>query len=391
MVPNENKLENSTIIIPLHIPLKYPCDYIDQTAKILAKKNSVIFFDYYYPYSWKNLLKFDNLKRLFYSFYEISRFKKTVYFRAPAIFPFSRLKIIISLNKKLGFLILSLFVFLLKKKVVVWQFYPLITKKMFKKRLFVYDCVDYINLQDQTKAFFYPEKKLFEISDLIVFNSKDLFKKKLGTNRILIKKSIVTVCGCNTRLFEFKTNNVPQEFVNILQKKVVFMGIFDYRTNVKLLNYVVTNNTDLSFIFIGPIQKNVEKKFFQIIKEKNVFYLGERKKAELAPYLINSDLGIIPYNSEDEFIKYSNPMKAYEYLAAGLPVVSTKIIALENYPKDIIYTTDSQEGFNQAIKRLVDGWNDKKITIAKNIAKKNSWKNKIENVKKYVIEYEKAN
>lgn len=378
-------LEGAIIIIPLHIDLRYPCDYVDQTAKILAKKNSVIFFDYYCPYSWKNLLKFDNLKRLFYSFYEISRFKKTVYFRAPAIFPFSRLKIIISLNKKLGFLILSLFVFLFKKKVVVWQFYPLITKKMFKKQLFIYDCVDYINRQDQTKAFFYPEKKLFKTSDLIVFNSKGLFKKKLGTNRILIKKSVITVCGCNPRLFEFKTNNVPQEFVNIFQKKVVFMGIFDHRTDVKLLSYVVANNANLSFIFIGPIRKNVEKKFFPIIKEKNVFYLGERKKTELAPYLINSDLGIIPYNSEDEFIKYSNPMKAYEYLAAGLPVVSTKILALEDFRKDVVYTTNDQKDFAQAIKRLIYGWNDKKLTFAKNIAKKNSWENKISFVEESVI------
>jgi len=387
----KEKLEEAIIVIPLHHPLKYPCDYIDQTTKILSKNNSVILFDFYSPYFWKDLLKLKNLRNLFNSFCEIKRYKNIIYFRAPAVLPFSRIKAIINLNKKLAFLVLSIFISLLKKGVIIWQFYPLITKKVFQKQLFIYDCIDYINLKDQTKGFFFAEKKLFEISDLVAFNSKGLFEKKLKINPVITGKSIVTVCGCNNQLFGDKTNKIPRELINIPQKKIVFVGIFDHRTNVKLLNYIVSNNKNLGFIFIGPIRQNVGKTFFQIIKEKNTFYLGEKRKNKLVLYLKNSNLGIIPYNSEDEFVKYSNPMKAYEYLAAGLPIVSTKILALEDYSKDIVYTTDNQEEFNQAIKRLIDNWNDKKLTLAKNIAKKNSWKNKIEDIEKYIVEYEKAN
>ena len=59
----------------------------------------------------------------------------------------------------------------------------------------------------------------------------------------------------------------------------------------------------------------------------------KKRKNELPQYLKNCDLGIIPYETKHEFAKYSNPMKAYEYLASGLPVVSTKILALKDYPK----------------------------------------------------------
>ncbi len=391
MTSNEKKLENLTIIIPLHLLLKYPCDYIDQTAEILAKKNTVILFDYYFPYSWKNLLKLKNLKKFFNSFSDILKFKKIVYFRAPAILPFSKLKIIIKLNKKLGFWILSIFLWIFKKKVIVWQFYPLITKKILKNQFYLYDCIDYINLKDQTKGFFYEEKKLMKISDLVSFNSKGLFEEKLKTNPILEQKSITTVCGCNNNLFKSKIKKIPKELVNIPQKKIIFMGIFDYRMDVKFLHYVVKNNRDLKFIFIGPTGENLRKEFYKIIKEKNVLYLGEKRKNELPPYLINSDLGIIPYDIKSEFVKYSNPMKAYEYLASGIPVVSTDILALEDYPKDIIYTTDNKEEFSQAIRRLMDDWNDEKITIAKNIAEKNSWKNKIALIEKFIIKNEKTN
>lgn len=378
------------IIIPLHLPLEYPCDYIDQTAKILSKKYSVILFDYYYPYSWKNLLEFNNLKKLSDSFSDILKSKKIIYFRAPAILPFSKFKIIVNLNKKLGYLILSVFLWILKRRVIVWQFYPLLLKKIFRNYIFVYDCIDNLNIKDHSREIYHKEKKLFSISNAVFFNSRGLFEEKLKTNSIL-KKSAITVCGCNTKLFHYKTDKTPKEFVNIPQKKIVFMGVFDYRVNVKLLNYIVVNNKNLKFIFIGLIGEKIEKKFYQIIKEKNVLYLGERKKDKLPSYLKNSNLGIIPYNTRHEFAKYSNPMKAYEYLASGLPVVSTKILALEDYPKDIVYTTDNKEEFNQAMRRLTSNWNAGKITIAKDIAEKNSWKNKIASIEKFIIKNEKTN
>jgi len=376
------------IIIPLHQPLEYPCDYIDQTVKFLTKDNSVILFDYFYPYSWKDMSKLSNIKTLFQSFTNISGSKKIIYFRAPALLPFSRLDIIINLNKKLGFWILSVFLWIFNKKIIVWQFYPLLTKKIYKSHIYLYDCVDYwVSLKNQTKKFIFEEKKLFNISNLVIFNSKELYNKVLRTNPLLKKKSFISVCGCNNSLFNLKVKKIPKELVNITQKKIIFMAVFDNRINVKLLNYVVTNNKNLIFVFIGPIREDVTKEFAQIIREKNVFYLGEKSKYELPPYLKNCNLGIIPYNTKSGFVKYSNPMKAYEYLALGLPVVSTKILALMGYPENIICTTDNEKDFSNAIKRLMNNWNDSKITIAKNIAEKNSWENKITQIEKLLTKY----
>lgn len=384
-------LVNKVIVIPLHMPLGYPCDYIEQTAKILSKKNSVIFFNYNCPYPWKKLFIRKNLVALYDSFADISKFKKYTYFKAPSILPFSKFKVIIEINKKIGFWILSAFLWFMKSKVIIWQFYAVITKKIFNNQMFVYDCIDYINLTDETNSFFYKEKRLFRASDLVNFNSKALFKKKVEVNPILTKKSIITVCGCNNKLFNVEIKEIPKEFVNISQKKVVFIGVFNFRLDIELLRYIVNNNRGLKFILIGPIRKNVPKKFKEIIKEKNVLYLGEKEKNELPFYLNNCDLGIIPYDIKSDFVRYSNPMKAYEYLASGLPVVSTKILALEDYPKDIVYTTDNKEEFNQTIKRLINDWDEKKIAVAKNIAEKNSWENKIYLIEKFIIKNEKTN
>ena len=373
---------NEIVIIPLHQPISHPCNYIEKTAKIISKKNQVIFFDYHFPYSWKNLFKKESFKKLISSFSDILSSEKIIYFRAPSILPLSRLNVIIDLNKKLGFWILSIFLWIFKKNVIVWQFYALISKKIFKKQFFIYDCIDYMNLDDETKKFFYEEKKLFETSDLVSFNSVGLLKKKVETNPVMAKKSIAVVCGCDNKLFD--TKDLSKKPIQISQKTILFVGIFDYRTDMDLLHYIVKNNHDLKFIFIGPISENIKKEFYHVTKEKNVRYIGEKTKNELASYLKSANLGIIPYNSKSEFVKYSNPMKAYEYLSSGIPVVSTNILALKDYPKDIVYTTDDKKDFSRAIKRLLNNWNDKKTKSAKNIAEKNSWENKVKLMRKII-------
>ena len=78
-------------------------------------------------------------------------------------------------------------------------------------------------------------------------------------------------------------------------------------------------------------------------------------------------------------------MKAYEYLASGIPVLSTEIEALKKYPKDIVYTTDNYGDFNRILKSMLKNWTIQKKMIAQKIAKKNSWENKVAKIEEFII------
>ena len=52
----KRRLTGYTIVIPLHLSLGYPSDYVDQTALILAKNNVVIFFDFIHPSLWRQTI-----------------------------------------------------------------------------------------------------------------------------------------------------------------------------------------------------------------------------------------------------------------------------------------------------------------------------------------------
>ncbi|MFZ6035466.1 MAG: glycosyltransferase [Patescibacteria group bacterium] len=391
MTFDDRSLKNSTIVIPLHLPLEYPCDYIDQTARILSKNNSVILFDYFHPYSWKQVLSIANLRNLLDSLLAMRRSKKTVYFRAPSVLPFARFKKINALNARFGYFILSLVLSIWNKKVIVWQFAPLIKSKFFKKQFFVYDCVDYVNSEDNRKGYLIEEEKLLRTSDLIAFNSARLFDNKKRANPITEGKSVVTVCGCDYRLFSPRKAKIAPELADINQRMVAFMGVFDHRLDAELLAHAVKNNKNKKFILIGPIRKSAPKSLNKIITAENVLYLGEKRKKELPSYLKKCHLGIIPYDTKNRNVKYANPMKAYEYLACGLPVVSTGILALKDMPKDIVYTTDDRAEFSRAIEKIAADWHRGKTALAKKIAKKNSWENKILLIEKAISKYGKTN
>lgn len=384
----KRRVKDFLVVIPLHLPLGYPADYIDQTADILKKRNKVVLFDFQYPYAWKKILRFKNLHAFFQSVIKIlKRENLAVYFRSTSILPFQRNNFLYKVNVYLGILQLKVLLFLSRKKVILWGFDPVLEKVVGKirEKISVYDCIDFLAEDEETKHLKPLEEKLFSKVNLIAFNSSPPYQEKVKRYPDIKKKSIVTYCGCATQLFQDSSSAGPAEIKKIKGKKIIFAGVFDYRVDTNLLNYIVKKNPRLHFIFIGPVRKTVGQGFFNLLRQKNLIYLDEKDKNLLPAYLKHSNLGIIPYNTKFFFTKYSNPMKAYEYLASGLPVVSTKILALDNYPKDIVYTTDKSQEFSRAINRLIKNWDDNKVKKAKKIAEENSWKNKVAKIEKSIL------
>ena len=55
--------------------------------------------------------------------------------------------------------------------------------------------------------------------------------------------------------------------------------------------------------------------------------LGPRPYADVPAYMQGLDVGLIPFRAHDPFVQGINPNKVYQYLAAGLPVLTTPLLA----------------------------------------------------------------
>jgi glycosyltransferase involved in cell wall biosynthesis len=138
---------------------------------------------------------------------------------------------------------------------------------------------------------------------------------------------------------------------------------------------VVEAKPNWSFLLIGPIKKDLKNKLD--CGFKNVFYLGVKPYDDLPAYLKALDCAIVPFRPI-ELINATNPIKIYEYLASGLPVVSTKFFEVSTFG-DLVYLANSEEEFVEALETAIKKrWLREEIERRQNFAQRNSWSKRVE-------------
>ena len=113
----------------------------------------------------------------------------------------------------------------------------------------------------------------------------------------------------------------PADQTHIPHPRIGFFGVIDERMDVELVGEVARLRPDWQNVMIGPTAKIDPAALPQAA---NLHWLGGKSYAELPPYLANWDVGFMPFAINDA-TKFISPTKTPEFLAAGLPVVSTAI------------------------------------------------------------------
>lgn len=113
----------------------------------------------------------------------------------------------------------------------------------------------------------------------------------------------------------------PADQAAIPRPRIGFFGVVDERMDVALVGEVAALRPDWQIVMIGPTAKIDPA---DLPRAANLHWLGGKSYAELPAYLAGWDIGFMPFAINDA-TKYISPTKTPEFLAAGLPVVSTAI------------------------------------------------------------------
>ena len=92
----------------------------------------------------------------------------------------------------------------------------------------------------------------------------------------------------------------------------------------------LTARPDWQIVLIGPVLAGCQEQVAALRRQANVHVLGERPYALVPRYLHGLDVCLIPFRLND-LTRSVNPLKFYEYLAAGKPVVASRLPELEQY------------------------------------------------------------
>jgi glycosyltransferase involved in cell wall biosynthesis len=152
-------------------------------------------------------------------------------------------------------------------------------------------------------------------------------------------------------------------------------GIHDW-VDVDLIVETAKLLPDMVFVLIGPALKSLQPKFKGI---GNILYLGPSPYSELIRHVCYFKVGIIPFKL-NLLNESTNPIKLYEYLGAGLPVVSTGMQEVVSHAAEgIVHIADEPKAFaGKIVEAVATADNQTYITERLKIAGQNSWASRAE-------------
>ncbi len=211
----------------------------------------------------------------------------------------------------------------------LWTFVPDVADYLgMGESLAVYYCTDEHSMHPTVdrEAVLAAERRLLERVDCVFASSHPLADVK----REICPTTFVVPHGVDHALFASAlgpTIEIPADIATLPRPVIGAVGSIGEHVDLELIAQLARLRPRWSIVMIGPshVDTTVLRDLY------NVRLLGPRALHELPAYLAGFDVGLIPYRTVER-MAYVNPLKLREYLAAGLPVVSTAVAEVERYP-----------------------------------------------------------
>lgn len=188
----------------------------------------------------------------------------------------------------------------------------------------IYDCMDeHDGLTALNQDIVAAENTLSRRSDLVVSTSRKLAQK----HSALARRHVMLPNACEFEHFA-QPGPGPDPLADLPGPIIGYYGAIMDWFDVDMIANAAERRPDWSFVLIGAIDIEDAERLRAM---RNVRLLGEKPYHELPAYLHRFDVALIPFKLVP-IIQATNPVKFYEYLSAGKPVVSTALPELEPFP-----------------------------------------------------------
>lgn len=217
---------------------------------------------------------------------------------------------------------------------ILWTYIPDSAPhvKKYGEKLSIYHCIDEFTAGTsgrKMRVIAALERALLERVDIVFANSPPTFENKRRFN----PKTFRVPSGVDTTRFTPGDRpDLHPLLAHIPAPRIGYIGHFNDRLDFDLLHYAAASRPGYSFLFIGdtyPMRLDAAP-ISRLLSLANTYYLGKQPFAVMPSLLHGMDASIIPYLTGDRG-RYRSPLKLYEYLAAGLPVVSSPNPEVEEF------------------------------------------------------------
>ncbi len=272
-------------------------------------------------------------------------------------------------------------------KPIVWTYMPNsvdIVDEIAERKLLVYDCVDehseYTGLIDKAVVT-EMERVLMGLCDLVFVTAQGLYDSKKEFARTIY----FLPNAANVEHFmkaQDPATKVPDEIAAISPPIIGFVGVIQDWIDLELVRDAAVAHPEWSIVMIGPVGAGIDISFLKPLP--NVYFLGRKEVKDLPNYIKAFDVCINPFKINRLTDKVS-PLKCYEYLASGKPIVSVDMPGVNSFA-DVLEISNNPEEFVRGIERALGEENEDKLKARLEKARENSWESRVEFMVERILE-----
>ncbi len=219
------------------------------------------------------------------------------------------------------------------------------------------------------------EAEVVAKSDLVFVTSPALYESKryLHTSITLVENGVDYDLFANPS----PSNAYPVDLLDIPHPLIGYVGVINEKLNLQLISDIARQQPQWHFVLVGPVALRNEGEQLEALQTlANVHLVGRKPVDRLPHYLHTFDVCLIPYK-RNEWTRNISPLKLYEYLAAGVPIVSTGIPATQEFA-DTVWIACDPDTFAQAISAALDADTPERRRKQQALAKNHTWDQRVE-------------
>jgi glycosyltransferase involved in cell wall biosynthesis len=270
---------------------------------------------------------------------------------------------------------------------IYWTYLPnTVDLPVPEEPLLLYDCADEHTafpglIKKETVAGM--ERELFAKAGVALTSAGELWqKKKAQAPGLLLAPNGADVLHFQQALKPELM--VPPELASLPRPVLGYVGAVSNWLDQRLLADAAGARPHWSWVLIGPVDTDVAP----LKSLPNVHLLGRKNYSELPAYLKGMDVALIPF-AINELTRGVNPVKLYEYLAAGKPVVSADLPEVRPF-QPLVAVYQNQGEFMDRLEEALAGDAGDKIAARVRLAEDNSWFARAAAIEKEIHRYRSA-
>jgi glycosyltransferase involved in cell wall biosynthesis len=267
------------------------------------------------------------------------------------------------------------------REPILWAYVPQaeVLLDVLDPSLVVYHCVDDVAAQKgvDAESFRAAEERFARRADIVLASAPALAERMRAlSDNVLYAPNVADTASFATAL---EPGPVDAVLDSLPRPRLVFQGaIVATKLDVELIAEVARLRPEWSVVLVGPTGAGDPGGDLSPLEgQPNIHMVGPRPAAELPAVLRGADAGLIPYAVND-LTRSVFPMKVYEYLAAGLPVLATPLPALAGV-EEVDTVADAGQLVEAAERHFAADTPELRRQRSRD-ASSHSWENRIEEI-----------